>query len=128
MSEEEKKLLLKDLCGRVPYNIIVAHRLNINNVRGIMADIDRFGNAYVMHFGVQKIKDIMPFLRPLSSMTEEEKETYKNFFISREVDGFDFDIPNYDAVDWLLEHYFDFRGLLEKGLALPAPSDMYNIK
>ena len=131
LNEEDKQLLLKDLSARLPYGVKIhvkgeykrAHKIYSIGVE----------NEFVSYFEAMHLYDVViakcvPYLRPMSSMTGEEKETYKNLFISKEVDGFDFDIPNYDAVDWLLEHHFDFRGLLEKGLALEAPADMYNTK
>ena len=30
-----------------------------------------------------------------------------------------------ELYDWLLKHHFDYRGLIEKGLALEAPKGIY---
>ncbi len=62
-------------------------------------------------------KEFKPYLRPMSSMTKEELKEYEN---ARD-DWYD-DLKTYD---WLLAHHFDYRGLIEKGLALEAPERMY---
>jgi hypothetical protein len=72
------------------------------------------------------IETIKPYLRPMSSMTEEEAMEYANcgkiIAISHQNDYL---IPNPKSINWLLEHHFDYCGLIEKGLALKAPEDMY---
>lgn len=91
---------------------------------------------------------LRPYLRPMSSMTEEEKEEYRK--LSDEVIGsygpynWEFiahcvrlgikpgnphecidEYVDMDAIDFLNAHHFDYRGLIEKGLALEAPEGMY---
>ena len=61
----------------------------------------------------------LPYLRPMSSMTEEERKEYQAFF---NYDGVEY--PE-EYIDWLNAHHFDYRGLIEKGLALEAPEGMY---
>ena len=60
---------------------------------------------------------IKPYLRPMSSMTNEEKTYY--FAINENP---------VTCIDWLNSHHFDYRGLIEKNLAINAPDDMYSIK
>jgi len=60
-----------------------------------------------------RINNIRPYLRSMSSMTEEEENEYIDF------------LAMWDAVDWLNEHHFDYHGLISKNLALEAPADMY---
>lgn len=60
-----------------------------------------------------------PYLRPISSMTEEEKIDYQAFF---DYNGVEY--PE-EYIDWLNAHHFDYRGLIPMGLALEAPNDMY---
>ena len=70
---------------------------------------------------------IRPYLRPMSSMTKEE---IKDFFTVRrfEYDADDKLISKYgNDTDWLNAHHFDYRGLIEKGLALEAPEGMYKV-
>lgn len=67
---------------------------------------------------------IKPYLRPMSSMTDEEKETYESFIIGIAKD----EIAAWELTDWLNENKLDHRGLIPMDLALPAPEDMYKIK
>ena len=71
----------------------------------------------------------------MSSMTEEEKKEYDELCDNcLERDSVDYNISTLDrtqlvfVIDWLYEHHFDFRGFIEKGLALEAPEGIYNIK
>lgn len=73
------------------------------------------------------------YLRPMSSMTEEEEKEYNQLcYNCQEQDSVDYNITELDrtqliyVVDWLNAHHFDYRGLIEKGLALEAPEGMYN--
>ena len=76
------------------------------------------GTEYEFYFGespisIDNIFKIKPYLRPLSSMTEEERKYFRKLAFP------------YDFVDALNKHHFDYRNLIEKGLALEAPEDMY---
>ena len=122
MTQEEKELLLKDLCARLPYGVKVEYNGKVYSLSrpyiNFMCIINGAGEEFP---SVEKCK---PYLRPMSSMTEEEKETYECFFNE---DGL-INCSFYVYVDWLLEHHFDYRGLIHMGLALEAPNDMYVIK
>lgn len=69
--------------------------------------------------------DVKPYLRPMSSMTEEEKEELrdKNILIAVSTSGTV--ETTIGGFDWLNAHHFDYRGLIPMGLALPAPEGMY---
>ena len=67
-----------------------------------------------------RVDPIKPYLRPMSSMTAEEKEEYINLF-----EGMPFCPDPISLLDWLNAHYFDYRDLIEQGLALEAPEGMY---
>ena len=78
------------------------------------------------------IEEFKPYLRPMSSMTEEERTEYNKFndFGSANLRRYEYKdfilyIPSYERIDWLNKHHFDYRGLIPKGLALEAPKDMY---
>lgn len=115
MTQEDKELLLKDLCARLPYGVMV--RVEVNDVFITPTDEVATVNTINMLDYPQKFR-ITPYLRPMSSITEHEKREY-------------FDVAQVSnhcaAIDWLNSHHFDYRGLIEKGLALKAPEDMYNI-
>ena len=139
MTREEKQLLLKDLCGRLPYGV----KLGFKNSDLIL--VPKEFNTYTMHLSTNQIypkSDSMiighiydvwnyrPYLRPMSSMTEEEKYIYRHMLgatLNSEGESIMFvyveDFPT--VIDWLNAHHFDYRGLIEKGLALEAPEDMY---
>lgn len=108
MTKEEKKLLLIDLCGRLLFGVIC----NSKPYRNIL-----FNTSYILHIEEYEIK---PYLRPMSSMTEVERQIYETMSRGYTV------IQQATFFDWLNEHHFDYRGLIDKGLALEAPSDMYN--
>ena len=66
---------------------------------------------------------IKPYLRSMSSMTEEEVDEFTQFDVY--ANG-EYIMPNYEVIDWLNAHHFDYRGLIKKDLALEAPKGMYN--
>lgn len=122
MTQEEKDLLLKDLCARLPYNVVI--RCTDNDT-----DYKCFLTTDILNELLHNIEyyDYKPYLRPISSMTEEEADEWEkasNMKFDME-DGF---VDIYDAhlsIDWLDKNHFDYRGLIEKGLALEAPDGMY---
>ena len=65
--------------------------------------------------------ELKPYLRPMSSMTEEEEKEFQEIKLS-----YHFDEDSYILLDWLNAHHFDYRGLIEKGLALEAKEGMYH--
>ena len=131
MSKEEKELLLKDLCTRLPYRTKV-HIIGEDGTE-IDADLTTSTIDYFESWTVQ------PYLRPMSSMTEEERDelyTAMDWYGEIDVTG---DVYTkgqekvyretfYEYTDWLISHHFDFRGLIPMGLALEAPNDMYKEK
>lgn len=131
MTQEEKQLLMKDLCARLPYGIKCTTKLTGYNdvyvVQGVYED-NVFIDCPVYEEGDDEwmIESIIPFLRPMSSMTKEEKKEYAMFF--RAFSCSMYERESVERIDWLHAHHFDYRGLIEKGLALEAPKGMYNIK
>ena len=124
MTPEEKKLLLKDICARLPYNvkIHIGKTQRIEVFDDINIRIGSINNTYA---------DIRPYLFPQSSMTEEQKEEYESecnkdlkalskAIRNRTYTAIRISTPLYYGIDWLNAHHFDYRGLIEKGLALNA--------
>ena len=126
MTKEEKELLLKDLCARLPYGVMVLDEAT--NCIGELFDIS---TTYDVQYETetdtefQTTYNIKPYLRPMSSMTEEEKKEFDTFkFLANTGDKYlSYEMSRF--VDWLNQHMFDYRGLIEKGLALEAPEGMY---
>lgn len=147
MTQEEKQLLLKDLCSRLPYGVIVNASYKDgdgwkNNDRKLLDVYQHDGQVYLD--GVYTtIDNVKPYLRPLSSMTEKEFQNLKRYsgliYYQLELQEFydnskclEFylsEIPSYVVIlvfDWLNKNMFDYRGLISMGLALDVPEGMYN--
>ncbi len=144
MTQEDKELLLKDLCARLPYGVAVNykedkydfHRWKITHLyapsyskTGILIDTNNDGwigfTEYVgcgMSSGDRPfhLDKHLPYLRPISSMTEEEVDEFTSFDI---YDESPYIMPNHKTIDWLNEHHFDYRGLIEKGLAIEVTEE-----
>ena len=122
MTEEEKQLLLVDLSARLPYGVCVHIRYKEGEpCYGKLTPRD------IQWFIDSKIEVIKLYLRPLSSMTEEEEKEYEGFIIHRKhvnAQGQEWDIDCFSfntaprLIDWLNAHHFDYHGLIEKGLAI----------
>lgn len=115
MTQKEKQELLIALCEYLPYGVKCydAVQNEISELKQI--EIEGFGRISYGR-GLRFIEHIKPYLRSLSSMTEEEEKEFQEIKLS-----YHFDEDGYILFDWLNAHYFDYRGLIEKGLALEAP-------
>lgn len=129
MTKEEKQLLLRDLCARLPYEVKCQFE---DTVRVTDGESDPFYD-YVLSardlelFINHKNFYIKPYLRPMSSITKEEYKEYAEVIVKSQ----DCSLENSESAttmanDWLLSKGFDVRGLISKGLALVAPNGMYN--
>ena len=119
MTQNDKQLLLITLCGMLPYGVKYQDRID--------------GGIHILSLGIIHHYDrFIPYLRPISSMTEEEKKEFQACHCVYELHP-DFqpmmcNLANeLNMFDWLNAHHFDYRGLIEKGLALEAPEGMYKI-
>lgn len=124
MKPEDKELLLKDLCARLPYGTKVKCHfdsepytlLSINWNKEIVVIGFMMVDTYVT--SKQRLVNIKPYLRPMSSMTEEEKVKISLSQI------YAFTYYNEIAkIDWLNEHHFDYRGLIDRGLAIEVTEE-----
>jgi len=170
MTQEDKQLLLKDLCARLSYGVkvrISSESDGCLHVYTTTLDIDflhkyMLDGGYYSHGNFYKTLgfQLLPYLRPMSSVTEGEKEVLKrlsNCFVQtrvlergrngkikkqisyldneiEEIDLFGDNDKQYnhisqqnfiDTSDFFNSRYIDYRGLIEKGLALEAPEGMY---
>ena len=111
MTQEDKELLLKDLCARLPYGFAVHRYCDNCDITFEKNELDGFSHFLEYSEG----EEFKPYLRQMSSMTDDEQDELDNIRLG-----------NYgEDVDWLNKNMFDYRGLIEKGLALEAPKDMY---
>ena len=130
MIQEEKELLLKDLCARLPYGVICTDSRHGNSRITEVDIVDE--TVYCYDFDeYSEIKHIKLHLRPMSSMTEEEKEYLQTLhnIISDENYGDGFSPTAWNAIslfnDYCHKRHLDNAGLIEKDLALPAAENMY---
>ena len=141
MTQEEKQLFLKDLSARLPHGV----KVNISASRPDRYDnfVKSVNDATInsIDLNLEKCKfkefwwdvyvvNVRPYLRPMSSMTEEEKEELSQYAcIGEDMNGeFIDEVQRKDCaayIDWLNKNHFDYRGLIPMGLALVAPEGMY---
>ena len=124
MKQEDKELLLKDLCARLLYKPIVhIDDCGIWDLRGIDHDdsaelrdrvIVWHGENYPSSKNSFPIINCKPYLFPLSSMTEEQRNEYHELLYDP-THGI-----NIDYFDWCHKNHFDYRDLIPKGLAIDA--------
>ena len=120
MTQDEKQLLLVDLCARLPYNV----KVNITSKES-KNRIVHLTEDNICHLTSDWWSECKPYLFPLSSMTEEQKEEYHRkacdldteILSKHPMDGTPFPAL-YNSQDWLNKNHFDYRGLIEKGLAI----------
>ena len=121
MTQEEKELLLKDLCSRMPYGVKFKHedKHTLCEILSITPIYDYenviYFNDYINHPKKCNIDDVKPYLFPMSSMSEEQNHEflstcncYCGYYWTEE------------TFDWLNAHHFDYRRLIPIGLAIDA--------
>lgn len=125
MTKENKELLLKDLCTRLPYGVI----MNTPNGDGHLCNINQtiFGNEYGINISATKRDyfddskvEIKPYLRTMASMTKEERKIYAKLLFA-DLGGVYEDY--YKALDYLNSIHVDYRGLIEKGFAIAVAKE-----
>ena len=156
MTQEEKELLLKDLCSRLPHDVIVEYGVkhegrDLGEKKGKLTGRMLDSYFYNITVGLSQVYSIKPYIRPMSSMTEEErkdllitllgKNDIKYFKVlqdgsidnnnatHQDLSNFNIHWINFDGVnastyiDWLNKNKFDYRGLIPKGLALEVTNE-----
>ena len=121
MTPKDKELLIKDLCARLPYNVIcqVEFRENgkYNSKVMLLSGIFTDEAYFTTKGGSIYSNEYKPYLFSLSSMTDYQKSDYQ-FITERWMNDPSHSIS--DSIDWLNKNHFDYRGLIEKGLAIDA--------
>lgn len=134
MTQEDKELLLKDLCARLPYGVKVHAKVIDTDTN---TEIEKVGELSMMDtdtvvaftsddsncYNYVAIHEVKPYLFPLSSMTDEQEKEFDQLLelelkaISDEIDHTQ--VTAFE-VDYYNKHHFDWRGLIPMGLALDA--------
>jgi hypothetical protein len=134
ISIEDKMLLIQDLSSRQPYAVKIEHNsgfictlhnmttyclYNVDDIKDIICKIDFFGDQEYID-----VKYFKPYLFPLSSMSDEQYNELHDKLIELELKAINDEISPIEAVkfeiDYYLKNHFDYRGLIERGLALDA--------
>ena len=130
MTQKDKELLLKDLSARLMYGVKIETPKGIGNLGTIKLTIfyHELGvNIKATERDYFPLDECKPYLRPMSSMTEEEKveyyntmdkETQRNYPNSCDFSESVYYSNTIKTFDWLNAHHFDYRGLIKKGLAI----------
>ena len=124
MTREDKELLLKDLCARLPYGVKVESVfINPDTKEHKSCGIEVF-NATSLLMIRDGLGEFKPYLFPLSSMTEKQKYEYDELIHLNNIKAIEGVITNTDCsaaeIDWCNKNQFDYRGLIPKGLAIDA--------
>ena len=135
MTQEDKELLLKDLCARLPYDVKIRVNDKIETVEGIniLDNIVEFGTYMACD-----IDEVKPYLFPLSSISEDQKYDFHCRFIKNDCNFDDFKKFLYNGmwrrklltftslydieaiIDWFHKNHIDYRDLILMGLAIDA--------
>lgn len=124
MTQEQKDLLLKDLCSRLPYGVMAkfgdSNPSKITNItQGIDSDswfVESEGEFDGM---MCEINNVKPYLFPLSSMTEEQSEELIKLINTGQNDNNEF-MRSLCRIEFYHKHHFDYRGLIPMGLSIDA--------
>ena len=128
MTQEEKDLLIKDLCARLPYGVKCSFGVDdaIYEICGINPMCCGASEIQATHIksginGDFTINACKPYLFPLSSMTEEQKIIYGDLCYQI-INATPFEIQNCfnELYDWFIKNNFDYQGLIPMGLAIDA--------
>lgn len=129
MTQEEKQLLLKELCSRLPYGVLCyindddtstprkLSRIEVDELDGVLLDF--WTGREDCHFMQVYLSEVKPYLRPMSSMTDEEYAEYVRLVH----EGY-----AHDTVDYLNSIHVDYRGLIQRGLAIKVTEENNSYK
>ena len=132
----QNNLLLIDLCARLPYGVKVWYKYYPTNIIEKFATSIRLADEKIAlsskfekegdWFPIEEAGEILikPYLRPMSSMTENEVLEYvslKESIVAS--DGITYFFETYKSIDWLNKSMFDYRGLIERGLAIAVTKE-----
>lgn len=117
MTQDDKDLLLQDLCARLPYSVKVESVfINTDTKKRKSCGIEIFDATCILMIR-DGFGEFKPYLFPLSTMTEEQKQEYQ-YITERWMYDSSYSIS--DSIDWLNKNHFDYRNLIDKNLAIDA--------
>ena len=136
MTQEDKELLLKYLCMALPYGVKIEyiktkkqyrlHELSENgNYFSLLHETEPTGVCSELGIEYEGEQTIKPYLRSMSSMTDEEIKEFTSITENVLVAGKNIytAILGIDSIDWLLKNHFDFMGLIPQGLAIEVTEE-----
>lgn len=118
LTQDDKDLLRKDLCSRLPYGVKCETNRGPLSIYTIAYDGSVLFEDGIIQFCMDNPK---PYLRSMRNMTDDEENEYKS--TCAQINGIN--IETFQTFDWFDKHHFDYRDLIEKGLALEAPEGLY---
>lgn len=134
MTRENKELLLKDLCARLPYHVKCKIWLKDGTTEEGFLDLDNYGDVLRDAFHYDEIVDVKPYLRLMSSMADEEENELCKLNIDPLLEAVEKQHTKiedlmlrtksqYNPVDWLNANHFDYRGLIPMDLAIEVTAE-----
>lgn len=126
MTQEQKNLLISDLCYHLPHGVKISVEASVETLEGIDMNDYVVGYSSWLSSGVE---DVKPYLLPLSSMTEEQRGKYESLCIKetseyKDLYGIIFAKDHYydtvESINYLYKNHIDVRGLIPIGLAIDA--------
>lgn len=130
--QDEKEILIKELCEKFPYELKVkVYDSEIDTLVSIEIIGNYIGIRTINHSFLQ-LEDIKPILRPMSDMTEEEKNEFET--MNWRVDEYQYNEPwcfsgdgkdVVKGIQWLNKHHFDYKHLISTWLAIEADKETY---
>lgn len=125
MTQEQKDLLLKDLCARLQYGVKISVQSWDEREMEYMDKVDVLysvnGDEYIKSTNEDydfSLEEVKPYLFPLSSMTEEQRKEFDTTL--KYLPAEEIDVWTLDTYDWCNKNHFDYRGLIPMGLAKDA--------
>ena len=119
-------MLIKDLCVRLPYGVKVEYENEIFDVEYVCPMYEEV-KLDIPETWTIDVSEVKPYLFPMSSMTEEQKEEldkYLDMDSKSLIDGYKNGLkcahPYFNVQDWYNKNHFDYRGLIPMGLANDA--------
>lgn len=136
MNQEEKFLLLKELSARLPYGVFVSNTVGGRNIKGYLCEVNTMYKCALIDTDLvahnsedcefSPVEYVRPYLRPMSSMTENEEQEFRSLLktnvIYGKYNGFVAKLT-VDEINWLHSHHFDYNGLIDMGLAIEVTKE-----